>query len=72
MDTAPIRLKDWLPDSGLTIAALAAKAEVSASQMSLIVNGKRRPSPETAELLQGITGIDARHLLGIAVPKEAA
>jgi plasmid maintenance system antidote protein VapI len=41
-------LKEWLEKQQISIATFARKLNISRTYMSLIVNGKRRPTPELA------------------------
>lgn len=60
-------------DLGLSQAACAELVGCKRWMINRIEAGERRPSPDLAGRIQGITGIDARTLLGISsMEKEDA
>lgn len=65
-------LGEWLASQKKPAAWLAREAELSQAHMSLVLRGKKGLSPEAAGRIASLTQIDARLLLEIGVPSEAA
>lgn len=54
---AQLRIKEICKESGTTLNALADKVGISQPSISLIVNGKQRPSFDTLEKIAGALGV---------------
>ena len=59
-------LRDLLRRRGLSFEAASVLADVDTSVISRVVNGKRRPQPETVVRLARALGISARRLQTMA------
>jgi DNA-binding transcriptional regulator YdaS (Cro superfamily) len=60
-----MRLKDYLKKKKIGVTAFASKAGLKQPHLSLIANGKRRPSPDIALKIEQATGgiVTIRELL---------
>lgn len=65
-------LEIWLRKNNVTQTELARLLGVTKARISNIARHGSRPRPELALRIEEITGIDARHLLGIEKPELAA
>jgi hypothetical protein len=65
-----IDLRDFIQRTGTTESELGKKANICQSHVNMIKNGKRRPTPEVAAVLEAITGIPLRNLLSISEKKH--
>lgn len=71
-DSHPLRAFRESREPPLSQHALANMLGVTKSTVSRWESGRRGISPEVAGKIQAITGIDARYVLGIAIPEEVA
>lgn len=56
---------------GLDLNSLSRKLEVGASYLSLILNGKRNPSPKLAKRIADTLGVEIEDIFTIEAKKEA-
>jgi transcriptional regulator with XRE-family HTH domain len=56
-------LQDYLDRTGRSQASLARELHITPSYASMIISGRRRPSPELAAKIESVTGIPLRDLL---------
>lgn len=56
---------------GLDLNSLSRKLEVGSSYLSLIINGKRNPSPKLAKRIAETLGVEITDIFTIETNKEA-
>lgn len=64
-------ISSWLNAEDKSAAWLSRETGLSQAHISLVLAGKKRLSPESADTLAGLMNVDARLLLGISVPEAA-
>lgn len=56
---------------GLDLNSLSRKLEIGASYLSLIINGKRKPSPKLAKRIAEVLEVEITDIFTIEANKEA-
>lgn len=62
-----INFKIALFKKGLSISNFAKKLEVNTSYVNLIVNGKRKPSPELAKKMAQVLNVDITDIFNVDI-----
>ena len=64
------RLRELLTERGLTLAAVAERANIDVSTLSRLESGKRRLALDHLPALAGALGVSADELLGVQQPQD--